>query len=366
MSARSTRHVVMVTYGEPPTPAFLDQLAYSWRILLGLTRKVDAIPRALLPVIALARARARWRLWRQHRYGSPLEAITERQARGLSEVLAAAEPGVRWQMHVAYEYRQPLLADLVQSLPRDEPVWVVPLYAAESAFTHALSREAVAGRDGPLFVLGALSPTLLAQASAAHVLALTNLEREWRGPNVALVLAAHGTVLEPPKALVTGREATEAVCAAIASRLSGTFGMVVNGWLNHTRGGRWTEPPMEQALERVKAAGYSRVVYYPYGFLADNAETELEGRIFLANAGLEAKHLPCLNDSPVLLELLARQLQECVASCGPSEGGGLAAADGHGCARLCRPAEPGRGSCEVCAVPPSRSGAAREPLAVVR
>jgi hypothetical protein len=40
---------------------------------------------------------------------------------------------------------------------------------------------------------------------------------------VALVLAAHGTVLEPPKPLDTGREATEALCAATAPRLSDRF-----------------------------------------------------------------------------------------------------------------------------------------------
>jgi protoheme ferro-lyase len=363
MNAPSNRHVVLVTYGEPPAASFVDQLTYSWRILLGLTRKVDAIPRAVLPVIALARARGRWQLWRRERYGSPLEAITERQARGMSELLAGADPDAGWRVHVAYEYRQPLLADLVQSLPQDEPVWVVPLYAADSAFTHALSREAVAGRSGPVFVLGALSPQLLAQASAAHVQALTNLEREWRGPKVALVLAAHGTVLDPPKPLNTGRASTEALAAAIASRLSGSFGMVVNGWLNHTRGGRWTEPPIDQALEQVKAAGYSRVVYYPYGFLADNAESELEGRLFLKNAGVEAKHLPCLNESPVLLELLARQLQQCVASCEPAAD--RAHSSTPGCARVCQPSAAVRGSCEICAVPAARD-ASREPLVLAR
>ena len=75
----------------------------------------------------------------------------------------------------------------------------------------------------------------------------------------------------------------------------GQFGMVVNGWLNHTRGGRWTEPPIEEALARVKASGFSRVVYYPYGFLADNAESELEGRVALGAGGrpaIEAPRLP--------------------------------------------------------------------------
>ena len=310
MTALATRHVVLVTYGEPPTASFLDQLTYSWRILLGLTRKVDAIPRPLLPVIALARARGRRQLWRRHRYASPLEPVTERQMRVMSNLLGSDAPAIRWRAHVAYEYRAPLLTDLVAALPQDEPVWVVPMYAAESAFTHALSREAVASRPGPVYVLDALSPDALADASAAHVRSMT-AEGGWSGPDVALVLAAHGTVLDPPKPLDTGRKSTEALCSAIASRLSSYFGLVVNGWLNHTRGGRWTEPAIEAALARVRAAGFSRVVYFPYGFLADNAESELEGRIALSTvADLEARHLPCLNDSPGLMAILAQQIRQ--------------------------------------------------------
>lgn len=311
LQALPTRHVVLVTYGEPPTASFVDQLAYSWRILLGLTRKVDAIPRPLLPVIALARARGRRRLWQQHDYGSPLEPLTEQQMRRLSELLGDDDPATRWCAHVAYEYRAPLLGDVVASLPPDEPVCVVPMYAAESAFTHALSREAVAGkRRGPVQVLDALAADRLADASAAHVLTLTGADG-WSGDDVALVLAAHGTVLDPPKPIDTGREATEALCAAIAARLSDRFGLIVNGWLNHTRGGRWTEPPIEEALADVQAKGYSRVVYFPYGFLADNAESELEGRLALAGVpGLAARHLPCLNDSPALMAMLARQVRE--------------------------------------------------------
>ena len=95
MSGR--RHVVLVTYGEPPNASFVDQLTYSWRILVGLTRKVDAIPKALLPVIAVARARGRRKLWREQMYGSPLEPITERQARQLTDMLARVEPSAGWK-----------------------------------------------------------------------------------------------------------------------------------------------------------------------------------------------------------------------------------------------------------------------------
>lgn len=303
-----TIHVVLATYGEPPTPSFVDQLAYSWRILLGLTRKVDAIPRPLLPVIALARAKGRRAAWREHRYGSPLEAITEAQARAMQACLRQQAPGIDWRVTVGYEYRPPLVGDVVRRLPAGDRVYVVPMYAAESAFTHELTREAIGEGGGRTVVLGALPLDTLAEISAAHIRRSLGDDPSWRGKGVALVLAAHGTVLEPPKPIDTGLVATEALCNDIHRRLAGEFGLVVNGWLNHTRGGRWTEPPIEQALQQVVDAGFKRAVYYPYGFLGDNAESELEGRVALAHTGLEARHLPCLNDAPILIERLAQQV----------------------------------------------------------
>lgn len=309
------RHVVLVTYGEPPTPAFGEQLVYSWRILLGLTRTVAPIPRPLLPVIALARARGRRKAWTDHGYVSPLEPITASQARRLQDALTAADGGRPWQVHVAYEFRDPLLGEVLGRIPAHEPVWVAPMYAADSAFTHALSRDTAAAwqaavaRAQAVRVLDALDVELLAELSAAHVLEHAGEGDSWRGEDVALVLAAHGTLLNPPKPIDTGLEATEALCAGIGARVERHFGMVVNGWLNHTRGGKWTDPPIEEALATVVAAGYSRVVYFPYGFLADNAESELEGRVALAgHRGIASLHLPCLNDSPRLLEALAREI----------------------------------------------------------
>lgn len=315
---RSTRHLVLVTYGEPPAAAFVDQLVYSWRILLGLTRTVAPIPLPLVPVIALARAYGRTRSWSRRRYRSPLEPITERQASRIAGALAEADPHTDWRVRVAYEFRRPLLAEVLGELPPHEEVVVAPMYAADSAFTHALSRQTAeahrAGNGGPrrrVRVLDALDVEALGAVSADHVLALTD-DDGWRGEGVALVLAAHGTVLDPPRPIDTGLDATRRLCDGIAARLAPHFGVVVNGWLNHTRGGRWTEPPIDAALARAVAAGCRRVVYYPYGFLADNAETELEGRIALDGLpdGVEARHLPCLNDSAPFTSLLAGWLTE--------------------------------------------------------
>jgi protoheme ferro-lyase len=314
------RHVILVTYGEPPTADLLQQLRYSWRILLGLTRSVAPIPRPLLPLIALRRARLRRRLWTAEGYGSPLEPVTRRQAAGLAAALSGVAPETAWRVHVAYEFRDPLLPAVLNGLPQEEAIDIVPLYAVESAFTHEISRNTLASwrrdRERPaaapsvaVRVVPAMDEAVLAELSVDHIRRQL-AEAGWRsGSDCALVLAAHGTLLSPPRPMETGREATERIHRSIAAAFDGEFGLIVNGWLNHVYGGRWTEPPIEEALRQVARAGLRRAVYYPYGFLADSAESELEGRLALrARPELATMHLPCLNAAPRYLEALARQL----------------------------------------------------------
>jgi protoheme ferro-lyase len=304
------KHIVLVTYGEPPTAAFVDQLVYSWRILLGLTRTVADIPAPLIPLIALSRARGRKAMWRKSDYTSPLEPITLAQAAQLRHALAQRTDD-RWKIHVAYEFRDPLLSTMLKQLPANEPVFVVPMYAADSSFTHDLSRDTVkqlGERTAPARVLPAIEVETLARISAEHVMhALAGDTR--RTSKAALVLAAHGTLLKPSKPIETGLLATERLRCLIEQRLSSCFGIVTNGWLNHTRGGKWTDPPIEQTLQRVSDAGFTDVVYYPYGFLADNAESQLEGQLAAAaQPHLKVQFVPCLNGSPDLAQVIAAQV----------------------------------------------------------
>jgi protoheme ferro-lyase len=305
------KHVVMVTYGEPVTPAFIEQLVYSWRILIGLTRSVADIPAPLIPLIALSRGRGRNALWTREAYMSPLEPITIAQAEQLRLALASRS-GDQWKVHVAYEFRNPLVASVVETIPANEPVFVVPMYAADSAFTHELSRQAVAGlntrRAVPVVVLPPIDVEVLAALSAKHVMQIVANDAV-PPARAALVLAAHGTLLKPAKPIETGLVATERLCSGIQQRLATCFGMIANGWLNHTRGGKWTEPPIEETLKRVYAQGYRDVVYYPYGFLADNAESQLEGRLAAAaHPDMRVRFVPCFNESPDLASTIASQI----------------------------------------------------------
>jgi protoheme ferro-lyase len=314
----NTHHVVLLTYGEPPAPDFLSQLRYSWRILLGLTRSVASIPGVVLPIIALSRARLRTTTWVRESYGSPLEALTRGQATALDRALTTRLRDVRSCVHVAYEFRDPLLVPVLAALPENDPVDVIPMYVTDSAFTHELSRVTIdawlrrrfpAGRPAPVRVMPPLDEERLAEVSAAHVLSEMRRLGVQGGGDCALMLAAHGTLMDPPRPYETGRLATERLCAGIARRLAPHFGSITNGWLNHVYGGRWTQPPVEHALKEIADAGYRRVIYYPYGFLADNAESQLEGRVALrGEPRLQGVHLDCLNASDGLLELLFDQV----------------------------------------------------------
>ncbi|HWI19251.1 MAG TPA: ferrochelatase [Vicinamibacterales bacterium] len=305
------KHVVVVTYGEPMTAAFVDQLVYSWRILIGLTRSVADIPAPLLPLIALSRGRGRNAMWKREGYTSPLEPITIAQAERLRSALAS-QSGDEWKVHVAYEFRTPLVGPVIENIPANDEVFVAPMYAADSAFTHELSRQAVAAvssrRARPVVVLPALAADVLAELSARHVMKFLEAESV-ESRSTALVLAAHGTLLQPSRPIETGYVATEQLCRGIERRLSESFGLIANGWLNHTRGGKWTEPAIEETLSRVSALGYKEVVYYPYGFLADNAESQLEGRMAAAaHPGMRVRFVPCFNESPDLADTIAAQI----------------------------------------------------------
>jgi ferrochelatase len=300
---------VLTTYGEPPTPAFAAHLRYSWRILLGLTRTVAPIPPIVLPFIALKRGWTRNRVWRRAGYQSPLEAITRDQQAGVLAQLRARAPGHDWRVHTAYEFREPSLQQILRTIAPEERVTVAPMYVTVSAFTHELSRRTAAScraDRGTVIVLPPLDPALLAARSAAWVRRVLHERGHRPDHRWALVLAAHGTLLEPPRPIETGREATEELSRAIARELESDFGLIVHGWLNHTAGGRWTEPPIEEALLQVERAGWTKVAYFPYGFVADNSETELEGRLALgARPRLEPVMIPCLNDEPSYLEAVA-------------------------------------------------------------
>lgn len=316
--------VIAITYGEPTANRFSDQWMYSYRILQRLTRKIARIPGPLLPVIATKRAFERVAAWREHDFTSPLEPLTEQTAAALAAELERR--GAPTRVEIAYEFRRPLLPEVVSRLRGEgvERFTILPMYSGTGDFTDGMTELALEDtrRKHPDLTADALSVCLLtpdptwierlAQVCADFVIQqLTERGLALPAKDWAMCLGAHGSVQTCRDDVDNGVASFGALCWGIYSRLRGQVGVARNGWLNHERGGRWTEPAVDRVLERLRAMGYTKLIYFPWGFTTDNAESALEGKLFIEEMedGFdEVIYLPCLNDAPPLIAMLADRL----------------------------------------------------------
>ncbi len=311
--------VVVMTYGEPPEQKFFPQWSYSNRILYKLTRMVAPIPRLVVPLIGAMRGWGRIKEWNQQNYSSPLELITERQAAGVAQELKSQFPDIEWRVHIGYEFREPSQAVVLDSIRKlgCEELIIVPMYAAESDFTDGVTKkdfEAYQQKNGrPLpeakFVTFHPHHAELADVMAHYVIE----EAEKRGyseddrKQTGLLLGCHGTVIHPPPGIFdTGFCGTTMVYELLRDRLQPHFAAAPIGWFNHRLGGDWTQPTADISLQKMVDDGIERFIYFPFGFVADNAETQLEPKAVFDDAGKDYDHLLCVNDNPAFLKMLAR------------------------------------------------------------
>jgi protoporphyrin/coproporphyrin ferrochelatase len=326
--------IILTTYGEPQRNSFAEQWMYSYRILRGLTRKIAPIPAPLLPVIATARARGRVKMWNEHSFASPLEPLHLETVSALeARIHARLEAGgTRHIITHAYEFRRPNLADVLDQLHQQgcERAVVVPMYIADGDFTHGMTRFAIDDaitrqprtshwRQPGRVSLCSLTASSLAESHLASTVAeyclasmrergLETPARDW-----ALMLAAHGTVVTSPPGIDNCLTHFGRILIQLKRRLAPHVGLVRIGWLNHTRGGKWTTPTVGDALQFVRNRGYEKLVYFPWGFTTDNAETALEGRVALAelDPSLErVEYLASLNAYAPFVDLIADRVAE--------------------------------------------------------
>jgi len=163
----------------------------------------------------------------------------------------------------------------------------------------------------------------LGEIMVSHV--FSQCEKRGLTPDVlgeaGLLLGCHGTVLYPlPGITDTGYADTIALFRVLEDSLSSHFRSVAIGWLNHGLGGEWTSPTLEESARRMLDQGLTRFVYFPFGFLADNAESELEGRTIMERVGIgDYHHLPCLNDNREFLHFLAKLVIRCMGNAARKE-----------------------------------------------
>ncbi|OWK27507.1 ferrochelatase [Sphingomonas dokdonensis] len=263
-------------------------------------------------------AHAYQQVWRDD--GSPLAAITRAQATALN---GAFGPDV--MVDYAMRYGRPAIGDRVQALKDAgcERILLAPLYpqycgattatANDKAFaTLASMRWQPAVRTLPPYHDDPAYIDALKQSIEGGLAALDFT------PD-ALLTSFHGM---PERTLRLG-DPYHCHCHKTARLVQEALGReVILTFQSRFGRAKWLEPATDVVLESLPAKGIRKVAIVAPGFSADCLETleelAIRGReSFIAAGGTHFAYLPCLNDSPVGIDLLrtliGRELEGWVA-----------------------------------------------------
>jgi ferrochelatase len=304
--------VLLVNLGTPDAPEPAAVRRYLAEFLSD--RKVVDLPPllwqpilrgAILPFRPRRTAEAYRMIWTDE--GSPLAAITRRQARALQDRLggdALVDHGMR--------YGSPAIASALNRLVEIgcERILAVPLYPQYSEATTGTAQDALVAAfaalddDVPMRILPPyFQDSAYVDALVASIVGqLEGLDFEPQ----RLLLSFHGL---PQRAIDRGDPYFNH-CSATARLLSERL-PIPTDLAFQSRFGRakWLEPATEEVLSAYPGRGVSRIAIAAPGFSADCIETleelGIRGReTFLGAGGEHFARLDCLNDSPEGMDML--------------------------------------------------------------
>lgn len=267
----------------------------------------------ILPFRPRRTAEAYRMIWTEK--GSPLAAITIRQARTLQERM-----GFEFVVEYGMRYGTPAIASAVESLAKAGcyRVLCVPLYPQFSGATTGSAEKALLAAFGgmatriPMRILGPYyKDPIYIDALAA------NLERQLAALDFEpqrLLLSFHGL----PQRTVDRGDPYFVHCNTTARLLCERLSVPIDVAFQSRFGrAKWLEPATAEMLAAYPAMGIRRMAIAAPGFAADCLETleelQIRGRdTFLEHGGKRFARLDCLNDSPegmaMLEELVRREL----------------------------------------------------------
>jgi ferrochelatase len=301
--------VLLINLGTPDAPDPPAVRRYLAEFLSD--RRVVEIPRliwqpilrgAVLTTRPKKSAHAYAQVWRED--GSPLAAITKTQAKALEGA-----------------YGRPAIGDRIQALKDAgcERILLAPLYPQYSAATTATANDKAFARLATMRWQPAVrtlppyhdDPTYIAALKHSVEESLAALDFT---PDT-LLTSFHGM---PERTLQLG-DPYHCHCQKTARLLGEAMNHEVMITFQSRFGrAKWLEPATDVVLAGLPGKGVRKVAIVAPGFSADCLETleelAIRGReSFLAAGGTHFAYLPCLNDSPVgidlLRTLLARELE---------------------------------------------------------
>ena len=316
--------ILLVNLGTPdaPTPAAVRR--YLAEFLSD--RRVVEIPALLwqpilrgiiLNVRPKKSAHAYQQVWTEA--GSPLAAITARQAAALRDRLGARFGGRAIVDH-AMRYGRPAIADRIAALTAQgcDRILIAPLYPQYCGATTASVNDAAFAAVAAMRWQPALRTLPPYHDHPAYIDALAATIREQLAalpfaPD-AIVASFHGM---PRRTLDLG-DPYHCHCQKTARLLGEALGRdLVVSFQSRFGRARWLEPSTEATFAQQGREGVRRIAVVAPGFAADCLETleelAIRGREqFLTAGGERFAYLPCLNDSApgiaMLDDVIAEQL----------------------------------------------------------
>lgn len=239
--------------------------------------------------------------------GSPLLRLTREQAQALAKRLEAPvlvamrlwEPGVEQALAGAAALGLKRLIVIALAPFSQHVYWDAALKAAAAARTGVELVRTSAWGEEPEFI-------------AAHA----ELIRAHGPEDAALVVSAHSL---PSIVLQRGdpyAQLVEASRAALVEALGRPARLCYQS--QGADGGDWLGPGVRETLAALAAEGQRRVVWSPFGFVADHVETlydlDIEARALAKEAGIELSLVPALNLHPGLIAALSAVAMRAVSS----------------------------------------------------
>jgi len=310
--------VLLVNLGTPdaPEPAAVRRYLAEFlsdRMVVDLPPFVwqPILRGAILPFRPRRTAEAYRQIWTDE--GSPLAAITARQAKALQQRM-----GSPFVVDYAMRYGTPAIASAVDSMVAAgcERILAVPLYPQFSGATTGTAEKALlaafAAMDAavPMRIL----PPYYKDSIYIDALA-ANLERQLAALDFEpqrLLLSFHGL----PQRTVDRGDPYFLHCSATARLLADRLPVPIDVAFQSRFGrAKWLEPATVEMLSAYPAMGIRRMAIAAPGFAADCLETleelGIRGRhTFLEHGGKRFARLDCLNDSAegmAMLEALIRR-----------------------------------------------------------
>lgn len=316
--------VLLVNLGTPTAPTTAAVREYLAEFLWD--KRVVDVPRPLWWLILhgiILRfrprrvAKAYASVWTKD--GSPLMAISRRQQQALAAALKE-QYGCDIPVTLAMTYGEPSMEQAGRELRAAgvSRMLVLPLYPQFSSSTTAAVYDRLAtGLKG----CPHLPETRWVNEYHVHpqyIKALADSVREYRaqhGTGDKLLLSFHGI----PQRYEDRGDPYPSQCRATAAAVADELGLNEDQWLCtfQSRFGReeWVKPYTDYTLEAWGKEGLARVDVISPAFAADCLETleelDVENReLFLHSGGKDYHYIPCLNDRPDHIGLLASLVRE--------------------------------------------------------